>query len=91
MTTDELHELARSKNFKGLAAAFARADLHWHEEEWRAFIGAIEQAAVREVLERMKVVYQKKSHEAYRTKRRIDFDREIDAELTKLDAQPDRQ
>lgn len=39
---EEIKELIKKLDFKGLAEVWHKNDMNWHEEEWRAFVTSIQ-------------------------------------------------
>ncbi len=52
MTTKEkiLIEFIKKCDFKGLAEAFRKSDIEWHEKEWKEFINLIHNSAIEDCL-----------------------------------------
>ncbi len=43
----EIHEFLESKDWRGLAEAFAEGDMQWHANEWKEFVTGVEGRAIR--------------------------------------------
>ncbi len=51
MNKEQVNQFLKHYDFKGLAEAFAKGDMEWHEKEWKEFIGKIRQETVEKTVE----------------------------------------